>query len=165
MRESNESMELLRAWRGTIPVQNLYTAGKAGEVFFRALRDRGVILGSPCGGCGIVYVPARSFCERCFGALETTRPVGPGGRVEAVSEVHLNSDGKPLPRPMVLVAVRLDGAGTLLIHRIAVPSSARRRGGVPVRVGSRVRAVLEPRSRRRGSILDIRHFVPSRSRR
>lgn len=143
----------LRAWPGSLPVQNLYTAGKAGEVFFRALRDRGVILGSPCASCRITYVPARLFCERCFAELTETRPVGPGGRVEAFTVCHRDGRGGRAAKPVVLAAVRLAGAGTVLIHRLRIdPAKAR--------IGLKVRTVLEPARRRRGSILDIRYFAP-----
>lgn len=124
---------------GKIPVTNLYTAGIAGEAFLRALKERGEILGSPCGACGIVYVPARLFCERCFAELKEQRPVGPEGVVESFTVCG----------DQTALLVRLDGAGTLLMHRLL---------GTPVAIGARVRAELLPRAKRTGSILDIRGF-------
>ena len=96
MLEPFETIENLRTWKGSIPVTNLYTAGRAGEVFFRALRDRGEILGSPCAACGVTYVPARCFCERCFADLPGTRPVGPAGRVESFTVCRRDPGGRPL---------------------------------------------------------------------
>ncbi|MDA2914760.1 zinc ribbon domain-containing protein [Acidobacteriia bacterium AH_259_A11_L15] len=59
-----------RAWRGEIPLESLYTAGLGGEIFFRALKERGELVGTRCAPCKQVYVPARAFCERCFGELD-----------------------------------------------------------------------------------------------
>ena len=56
-----------------------YTAGVAGERFFRALADRGAFLATRCGACGVVYCPARAFCERCMAALEAERARYVGG--------------------------------------------------------------------------------------
>ena len=40
------------AWIGDLPVVSRYTAGMAGERFFRAIKDDGKILGSYCENCG-----------------------------------------------------------------------------------------------------------------
>ena len=47
------------AWHGDLPVTSRYTAGLAGERFFRAIKDEGRILGTLCTECDITYVPAR----------------------------------------------------------------------------------------------------------
>ena len=69
MLERTSKPHEVRRWPGAIPVRHRYTPGVAGEVFFSALRDRGVLLGSRCERCRYVYVPARLFCERCFSEL------------------------------------------------------------------------------------------------
>ncbi len=69
----------VRRWPGAIPVRHRYTPGRAGEVFFTALRDGGVLLGSRCARCDVVYAPARSFCERCLAELSADVEVGPRG--------------------------------------------------------------------------------------
>ena len=38
-------------WQGTLPVTNRYTFGLAGERFFRALQERGQIVGTYCPTC------------------------------------------------------------------------------------------------------------------
>jgi uncharacterized protein len=151
MLEKITNPDRIRTVEGAIPVRHRYTAGVAGDRFFRALRDRGEILGTPCTSCGVTYVPGRMFCERCFAALEGWVKVGPGGTLESFTAVHLNLDGNPLAEPAWVGLVMLDGATTVLPHRLE-PN-----GTEPV-IGSRVEAVIEPKSKRSGSINDIRGF-------
>jgi uncharacterized OB-fold protein len=141
----------VRVVEGSIPIRHRYTPGLAGDRFLRALRDRGEILATPCRPCGVVYAPGRAFCERCFAALEEWVRVGPGGTLESFTRVHVDLDGRRLAEPVWVGLVRLDGATTVMVHRLDP-------AGREPRVGDRVEAVLEPRGRRTGSIADIRAF-------
>lgn len=134
------------AWEGKIPVGSRYTFGIAGQRFLEALVEDGVVLGSACDACNRVYVPATLFCERCFSELTETKPVGPEGEVIAVTVVHENLD-EELIEPQSVLAVRLDGADSVLIHRGM---------GDGWTIGDRARIVLNPD--RRGSINDIAGF-------
>lgn len=136
---------------GHIPVRHRYTPGVAGERFFTALRDRGEVLATPCESCGVVYVPGRVFCERCFARLSDWVAVGPQGTLESFTSVHVDLDGNRLAEPVLIGLVRLDGATTVLVHRLEP-------GGHEPRVGDRVEGVLEPKAKRTGSINDIRGF-------
>jgi len=148
MIEHGASGSELSQVHGGIPLRSLYTAGIAGEAFFRALKDRGELIGSRCKPCNQVYVPSRIFCERCFAELSDRVSVGPAGRVVAVTKVHLGMDNERLAESVTVVAVQLDGASTVLVHRM-------RPGATEVRVGARVRAVLRPQAERVGGILDL----------
>jgi uncharacterized OB-fold protein len=151
MNERKSSNIDLTQVHGEIPLRSLYTAGIAGEGFLRALKERGVLLASPCRACREVYVPARIFCERCFAELTERVEVGPGGRVLAVTFVSLGMEGEPLPEPVAVAAVRLDGATTSLVHRLrAAPGQAR--------IGTKVKTAFRPESERIGGIADILHF-------
>ena len=145
------SPEQIRVVEGHIPVRHRYTPGVAGDRFFTALRDHGKLLATPCKNCGVVYVPGRAFCERCFAALEEWVPVGPGGTLESFTTVHVDLDGRPA-EPHVVGLVKLDGATTVMVHRITG-----KRGAEP-RLGARVETVLKPKKDRTGSILDIDGF-------
>ena len=137
-----------RAWRGNLPFESLYTAGLAGQKFFAALKEKAEILGSRCGACAVTYVPARRYCERCMAELPEGVPVGNEGTVVSLTTVHVGLDGERLEKPVSAAAVRLDGATTVLIHRLLGPA----------RIGDRVRVAFE--RRRKGSILDIQGFSP-----
>ena len=139
-----------RRWEGGMPVAHRYTPGVGGEAFFSALRDRGVLLGSRCGECDFTYVPARLFCERCFGELNADVELGPGGELRSFTIAFVDVDDRPVEVPVTYGLVRLDGADAMLLHRVVDT------GEEPLEIGARVEVVLE--DRRTGSILDIRGF-------
>lgn len=145
----------VRHWEGAIPLRHRYTPGVAGEAFFRALRDEGIFLASRCDSCGLTYCPARLFCERCFAELVPDVTVGPRGTLESFTVGYVGVEGEPLEEPVLLGLVRLDGADTVLVHFLVDYEEG-------PGIGDRVEAALLPKSRRRGSILDLRGFRPSR---
>jgi uncharacterized protein len=143
-----------RTLEGTIPVRHRYTPGVAGEAFLSALREREVFLGSSCEACSLTYLPARLFCQRCFGELAADAEVGPDGTLVSSTVVHVDADGARLPQPVIAGLVRLDGASSALLHIVLVDDAA------PPAIGTRVRAVFLPPGERTGSILDVRGFRP-----
>ncbi|MFB3738292.1 MAG: Zn-ribbon domain-containing OB-fold protein [Candidatus Velamenicoccus archaeovorus] len=154
MREKIARPERIRRVQGDLPVGHRYTPGVAGEAFFTALRDRGVLLGSRCGSCGYTYVPARLFCERCFAELAADTEVGPGGELVSFTIGFVDAEDRPLELPETIGLVRLDGADALLVHRILDL------GDEPLEIGVRVEAVVRPPEQRTGSILDLEGFRP-----
>ena len=140
--------EEVRRWDGEFPVRHRYTPGVAGTVFFTALRDRGVLLGSRCEGCSYTYVPARLFCERCFAELAADTEVGPGGELVSFTIGFVGLEGEPLDEPETIGLVRLDGADSVLVHRVIDADE-------PLEIGERVEVVLRPDGDRSGTILDI----------
>jgi uncharacterized OB-fold protein len=139
----------MRRIEGEMPVRFRYTPGVGNGAFFEAVRDRGVFLGSRCAECGVTYLPARIFCERCLAQLQADTECGPEGTVESWTVAHEDVDGERLDDPVVYALVKLDGADTVLLHRSLAP----------VDIGDRVGVVLKPD--RTGSILDIEGFEPA----
>lgn len=141
----------VRRWDGEFPVRHRYTPGVAGTAFFTALRDRGVLLGSRCDACSYTYVPARLFCERCFAELAADTEVGPGGELVSFTIGFVGLEGEPLEEPETIGLVRLDGADSVLVHRVLDADE-------PLEIGERVETVLRPDGERSGTILDIAGF-------
>lgn len=120
--------------------------------FFEALRERGVLLGARCETCGVTYLPARIFCERCLAELTPETECGPEGELVSWTTGHVDLDDAPLPEPVTIGLVRLDGADTVLMHRML--------GDAPISIGQRVLVEVRGPSERTGSILDIAGFRP-----
>lgn len=152
MLEKVTNPDRIKIVEGAIPVAHRYTPGIAGDRFFVALRDQGKILATPCRTCEVVYVPGRAFCERCFAALEEWVPVGPGGTLESFTTVYVDLYGEPSDDAQSVGLVKLDGATTVIVHRLSM-----KRGASP-RIGGRAEAVLKPKRSRTGSINDIESF-------
>lgn len=142
---------MARTVRGGMPVGFHYTPGVGNTVFFEALRDRGVLLGSRCDACGVTYLPARIFCERCFAGLAADTECGPAGTLESFTVGHFGIDGESLEEPATIGLVKIDGADTVLMHRLL--------GDAPWEIGMRVYARFVPE--RVGSILDLEGFGPA----
>lgn len=140
---------------GTMPITHRYTPGIAGERFFRALAEDGVFLATRCAACGITYCPARIFCERCFAELDLDAAVavGPRGTLISATVVHIDLAGRPLPEPVGVGLVRLDGADTVLLHRLTPEAAA-------LGLGEAVEAVLKPAAERVGALGDVIAFRP-----
>ena len=142
-----------RVWSGEIPLTSLYTAGTGGQIFLSALKTRGKLIGTRCSPCEQVYLPARLFCERCFAELVEQVEVKRTGKLVSYTLCHVDHDGARLRRPVALALVQLEGATTLLLHRLLGVSDPGR-----VKIGSRVETVIKPKTKRIGSILDIEGF-------
>lgn len=147
--------DAVRLWPGSIPVSHRYTAGLAGERFFRALAEEGVFVASRCARCSVVSCPPAAFCERCLDAVYEELEVGPSGTLESFTVVRIGLDGEPLAAPVVVGLIRLDGADTCLVHRVAGDPAA-------LTVGIALEAVLRDPGVRTGSLDDVEHFRFSR---
>jgi uncharacterized protein len=142
---------MARIVAGDLPVRFRYTPGVGGTAFFEALRDRGVLLGSRCASCAFTYLPARLFCERCFAELAADTECGPAGTLESFTVAHLGIDGESLAEPVTWATVKLDGADTVMVHRlIDIPTPE---------IGMGVRALIG--EHRTASIDDLEGFAPA----
>jgi uncharacterized OB-fold protein len=144
---------MARTVAGKLPVGFRYTPGVGNGAFFEALRASGSLIGARCDTCSITYLPARIFCERCLAELTPGVECGPEGELVSWTRGHVDLDDAPLTEPVTIGLVRLDGADTVLMHRML--------GDAPPEIGQRVRVEVRGPSERTGSILDIEGFRPA----
>jgi uncharacterized OB-fold protein len=142
-----------RAWHGELPIVSRYTAGLAGERFFRALKDEGKLLASRCEGCDVTYVPARQFCERCMDELTQWFDAGLRGEVHTFTLLHLNLDGSEKEEPDLVAFISIGDGG--IVHKLGEVAPEE------VEIGMTVEAKLKSKAKREGSILDIEYFKPA----
>jgi uncharacterized OB-fold protein len=152
--EKVDKLDQATAWRGDLPITSRYTAGVAGERFFREIKDHARILGTRCATCSLTYVPATMFCERCFAELDEWVEVPSHGTVFTYTILHVDLDGRPLDPPAVLAYIKLDESDGGLVHHIGETEPE------AVFIGLEVEAVFKDSGEREGSILDIQHFRP-----
>ncbi len=141
-------------WPGQIPMNYMYTVGRAGEKFFRELIN-GKIFGARCTSCQITYVPPRIYCEKCFARLEDNyQEVSSKGFVYTYTLSYENFDGSKKETPSLLAVIRLEGTEGGFVHWLGEISFGK------VYIGMPVEAVFKPPREREGSILDIKYFRP-----
>jgi len=143
-------------WEGAIPVNYVYTYGLAGEKFFRAVKDKGTLLGTRCEVCDVTYVPPKIYCDRCFAKLEKYIDVGTTGFIESFTVSFKDMDGSDKERPRILAMIRIADTDGGMIHYLE--------GIAPddIALGMPVQAVFKPKGKRTGSIDDIVGFGPVR---
>jgi uncharacterized OB-fold protein len=152
--EKVDKMHQAIAWHGDMPITSRYTAGIAGEKFFRTIKDEARFLGTRCDSCDLIYVPATMFCERCFAELDEWVEVSSTGRVFAFTVLFRDLDDQVLDTPRVLAYVKLDGCDGGLIHYLDEIDQRE------LYIGLEVEAVFKDEADREGSILDVSYFRP-----
>lgn len=147
------------AWKDGIPLRYEYTAGTAGEVFLRGLKE-GRIVASKCATCGELRVPPRTYCLQCYGRTRIDVELLHYGRIAALSTAHLDREGSKLASGSrtTFGYVTFEGVNGGLVHRILGV------GAREPRVGDPVRPSFVPSEMRKGSVLDIECFRTSISR-
>ncbi|MGQ9624251.1 MAG: Zn-ribbon domain-containing OB-fold protein [Candidatus Bathycorpusculaceae bacterium] len=139
---------------GHMEADYLYTLGVAGERFFKEIKENGKIMGAKCPKCGLIFVPPRLYCEKCFAKLEDWVDVGKKGEVYTFTIATVDIDGKELEKPQIYALIRFEGTQGGLIHKIRETDKAY--------IGMKVEAVLKPPSERKASINDIAYFKPAK---
>lgn len=149
-----DKLQKALAWKGDIPIRSRYTAGVAGERFFREIKDNARFMGTRCDACDLVYVPAVMFCERCFSELDEWLEVPSQGTVFTYTVLHRDLDDKPLVPPAILAYVKLYGTDGGLVHYLGEVDPEE------VEIGMEVEAVFKETAERQGTILDVAYFRP-----
>ena len=152
--EKVDKLHQATAWRGDLPITSRYSAGLAGEKFFRAIKDDAQFLGTRCEACDLVYVPAVIFCERCFAELDEWVAVPSTGHIFSFTLLFRDLDGQPLEEPLPLAYVKLDGCDGGLVHYVGETEVNL------IHIGMEVEAVFKDPPERQGSILDVKYFRP-----
>ncbi len=139
-----------RHWIGHMEADYLYTLGIAGERFFKEIKENGRIMGAKCPKCGLIFVPPRLYCEKCFAKFEEWVDVGKKGEVYTYTIVTVDIEGKKLEKPEIYALIRFEGTQGGLIHKIGETNKAY--------IGMKVEALLKPPNERKASINDIAYF-------
>jgi uncharacterized OB-fold protein len=130
-----------------------YSAGPVASRFFMALRDEQKIYGIRCPNCGIVYVPPRATCGKCFSELSDWVELSGIGRVETFTRVNYLEPVQPVEDiPFILAVIKLEGADTGMAHIVGEVDEK------DLKIGTMVEPVF--REKRIGHILDIKYFRP-----
>ncbi len=135
-----------------IKVPYSWQAGETASYFLTQLRDEGKIWGKKCPKCEKVLVPPRKNCPFCFVHTDEWIEVSDEGVVETFTIVERDTPIQPLKAPFVYAVIRLDGAGTSLIHAVSETDLDK------INEGMRVKAVFA--DERKGSLTDIAYFKP-----
>jgi uncharacterized OB-fold protein len=133
---------------GKIELYWVYTSGRAGEEFFRKLRE-GKFIAAKCKKCGHRYFPPRIYCEFDFSETEFYEITGEGC-VEAFTVATLDLNEEPMEE--VIAMIKLDNTDGRIIHVI--------KDAKDVCIGMKVKPVLRRPEEMKGNISDIAYYKP-----
>ncbi|MCX5829063.1 MAG: Zn-ribbon domain-containing OB-fold protein [Deltaproteobacteria bacterium] len=140
--------------RGGWNVEYNYAVGQVGQRFFQALKQ-GMIIAPKCPACGLVMLPPRAFCERCFVPVKEWVKVASAGTIQAFTIVPVKFESLPDP-PYAIAFVLLDGADTALVNFVKnIDLSDLKKAAEKMAIGTRVKVVFK--KRRKGSINDFHY--------
>jgi len=135
-----------------IKVPYAWQAGETASRFLVQLRDEKKIWGKRCPKCQKVLVPARKSCGFCFVETSDWVAVANQGVVQTYTVVARDTPVQPVKAPFAYAVILLDGADTGFVHILQLEDPQK------IKTGMRVQAVWA--ENRKGSILDISHFIP-----
>jgi uncharacterized OB-fold protein len=143
------------AYPSRIKLPCTWHVGKTGSRFYKELKDSCRIWGTKCPQCGLVYVPPKSTCPRCFCDIKEWVDVGTEGTLLTYTEVSYTVPGiQPQKPPYFLGIIQLDRASTGFVHMLGEVDISE------LKTGMRMQAVF--REKREGIYLDIRYFRPAK---
>lgn len=149
MKEDPEVVEIPGRWE----INYLYSAGLTASRFFASLKEGKSFLATRCPECHLVYLPPRSFCEKCFIKIAEWLPLPLQGTVETFTIVREKFGGFPDP-PYVVAYVKIDGADTAMANFIeGVDLSDQAKALEKIKIGTRVRAKFK--NQREGKMTDF----------
>ena len=141
--------------KGNITVPYKWTTGAATGRFLSELKNSKRIVGMKCEKCEKIYIPPTDICGECFVELKNFVEVGKCGTVNVFTVVHKDLPFKPCDPPYAIISVRLDGAGTDLLHIMKSEDI----GGL--KAGARVEAVFAENPQ--AQLMAIESFKPTKS--
>ncbi len=136
-------------------IRYAWTAGQAISRFLNELK-KGRLIATKCNECGRIMFPPRIFCELCFKPIDDWVYVKDTGVVQTFSISYIDPDARPLPEPIIVAVIAVDGAspkmGIMHILGEVKPED--------VYIGMKVKAVWKDEKEREGAITDIKYWKP-----
>ena len=149
--EQKELIEIPGEWN----LHYKYAAGEITSRFFVTLRDDRKITGTRCGQCGLVMLPPRSYCERCFIPVMEFVDVADEGVLTCFSIIYEAFPGLPKP-PYVIGYVKLDGADTSMVNFVHGADLHNVNSALQhLKIGARVKVVYK--QMRQGKVTDFHY--------
>jgi len=150
-----DGYELLMQDSGHLEYDFNWHLGPYWSKYIAEMRDNKRFMATKCAECGMVYVPPRALCGRCYKEMNEWVEVGPEGTLQGFTIVRFPyidaNNGELMKVPFTAVWIQLDAADTRMMHFCNEPDES------TLTVGMRMKAVWadEPRPT---SIHAVDHF-------
>lgn len=115
-----DGYELLTHESGHLEYDFGWHMGPYWSRYLAELRDNQRFMATKCNNCGMVYIPPRAVCGRCYLPLNEWVEVGPEGNLKGFTVVRFPyidpNNGFLMKVPFTGVWIALDGASTRMMH-------------------------------------------------
>lgn len=141
-----------QVYKSMISVPYDWWAGDTATRFFRTIANECKFVGTKCEKCNKVFVPPRKTCPQCLTPGLGWVNLGDEGELVTFTVARKKLAAIPYEVPAIYGLIRIDGASTAMLHRIAEIDPAQ------VKIGMRLKAKFA--DERKGHITDIEYFKP-----
>ncbi|HEY5503226.1 MAG TPA: zinc ribbon domain-containing protein [Candidatus Anoxymicrobiaceae bacterium] len=115
-----DGYELLTHESGHIEYDFGWHMGPYWSKYLNEMRDNGRFMGVKCSECGMVYIPPRKACARCYKEMNEWVECGPEGILKGFTVVRFPyidpNNGHLMKVPFTAVWINLDGSDTRMMH-------------------------------------------------
>jgi hypothetical protein len=141
-------------WPGDMQADYIYPNGKAGDKFFKHIKEKDSFLASKCPKCSKTYLPPRLYCEECFCKISEKDwfEVPASGKIKLSTIATIDTYGKNLEQPRIMGLINIDKTDTNLLGVINSDNFDEDL------TDKEVIAVFKPKSQREGTLKDILYF-------
>ncbi len=133
------------------------SVGSVYTKFFEGLKNKRII-GNKCPECGNIYIPVKTFCDKCFVQPTEWIEAKQRGTVQGFTVTFLKLEGLPDP-PYISAIIKIDNSAVSLIHFLGgIDYKDQEELPSKIHLGMAVEPVWE--ENRKGDMLDIKYFKP-----
>jgi uncharacterized OB-fold protein len=115
-----DGYELLTHESGHIEYDFSWHMGPYWSKYLAEMRDNKRFMGTKCPSCGMVYIPPRKACGRCYREMNEWVECGPDGILKGFTVVRFPyidpNNGFLMKVPFTAVWINLDGSDTRMMH-------------------------------------------------
>lgn len=151
---TEEGYELLTHSSGEGEYDFSWHCGPYWSKFLTEMRDNKRFMCTKCPECGMVFIPPRQVCGKCFAEMNEWVEVGPEGELMGFTVVRFPyidpNNGELKKVPYTAIWITLDGCDSRYLHFCNEPDEAN------LDVGQRMRPVWA--EKRTGTIHDVEYF-------
>ena len=145
-------LQTVRSCKVDLTIPYRWALGKAASKYFTETKLNQTIYGSYADDEEIVGVIPKSFDPWSFSECTRWKKLSDEGTLHSFTEIHMEIPGQKFKPPYHIGLIQIDGSHILFFHIIKAQNEK------DIKIGQKVKAVWEERSKRKGDLFDIQYF-------
>ena len=150
--EMTDDLQTVRSCKVDLTIPYRWALGKAASKYFTETKFNQAIYGSYSDIEEVVSVMPKSFDPWNFSESTKWKKLSDEGTLHSFTEIHMEIPGQKLKPPYHIGLIQMKGSHSQFFHVIKA------RDEKEIKIGQKVKAVWEERSKRKGDLFDIQYF-------